>query len=266
MNNFWEAMTMTLLAGLSTGIGSLIALFTKKTEGKFLGFCLSFAAGVMLLVSMTEILNEATAKITSLTDDKKAALISAASFFGGMILIFIIDKIIPDKDLPKEMQKASAEDNAERRKKVMVRSGLFTAIAITIHNFPEGLTTFVSAIENPSLALPVVIAIAIHNIPEGIAVSVPLYMATNSKKKAFVFSFLSGLSEPIGAIAGYFLLRGLAGEMITGILLAAVSGIMVFICIDDLLPSAKENGGPTITALGFISGMAIMNLSVLLLL
>ena len=142
--------------------------------------------------------------------------------------------------------------------------GIFTALAIAIHNFPEGIATFVSALQEPRIAIPIVVAIAIHNIPEGIAVSVPIYYSTGSKKKAFIYSFLSGLSEPIGAIVGLFILIPIMNDIVFGIIFAVVAGIMVFISLDELLPTAREYGEHHLSIYGLIAGMMVMAVSLLL--
>ena len=145
-----------------------------------------------------------------------------------------------------------------------MRMGLFTALAIAIHNFPEGLATFAAALADPALGISTAIAIAIHNIPEGISVSVPIYYATGDRKKAFVYSFASGLSEPVGALLGYFVLRAYFSDTVFGVLFAGVGGIMVFISLDELLPTAKEYGEGHVAIYGLIAGMALMALSLLL--
>ena len=146
----------------------------------------------------------------------------------------------------------------------LMRVGLLTALAIAIHNFPEGLATFVSALQSPSVAIPIVAAIAIHNIPEGIAVSVPIYQATGSRRKAFCYSFLSGLAEPLGALLGWLVLRPFMNDTVLGILFAGVAGIMVFISFDELLPAAREYGEHHLSLYGLIAGMAVMAVSLLL--
>ncbi|MDZ4197479.1 MAG: zinc transporter ZupT, partial [Candidatus Izemoplasmatales bacterium] len=146
----------------------------------------------------------------------------------------------------------------------LMRMGVFTAIAIMIHNFPEGLATFITALQEPTLAIPIAVAIAIHNIPEGIAVSVPIYYATGSKKKAFMYSFLSGLSEPVGALIGYLILMPLMSDVLLGVVFAGVAGIMVFISLDELLPSAREYGEHHLSIYGLVAGMAVMAISILL--
>lgn len=285
--NVLLAFGLTAIAGLSTGIGSIIAFFAKKTNTRFLSVSLGFSAGVMIYVSMIEIFPQAQQTLGALYSDRTAAAITVAAFFGGMLLIGIIDRLIPQKDNPHEVKKAGpllsesvaqedavsestpAQAAAEMNTGVknrgqLMRTGLFTALAIAIHNFPEGLATFVSALQEPSLAIPIVVAIAIHNIPEGIAVSVPIYYATGQKRRAFVYSFLSGLAEPLGAVVGYLILMPFMNETVYGILFAAVAGIMVFISLDELLPSAREYGEHHLSIYGLVAGMAVMAVSLLL--
>ena len=260
MGNVWLAFGLTLIAGLSTGIGSLIAFFAKKTNTKFLSTSLGFSAGVMIYVSMVEIFSKASDMLTEVHGKKIGVLYAIIAFFAGMIFIGMIDKLIPSEKNPHEVKMVETE-NEEVNKSRLKRTGVLTALAIAIHNFPEGLATFVAALQEPRVAIPIVAAIAIHNIPEGIAVSVPIYYATGSKKKAFFYSFASGLSEPIGALIGYLILMPFMNDTISGILYAAVAGIMVFISIDELLPSAREYGEHHLSIYGMIAGMAVMALS-----
>ena len=259
------AFGLTLFAGLSTGIGSAIAFFAKKTNTGFLSVALGFSAGVMIYVSFVEIMVKARTELVSELGTVNGNWITVASFFGGILLIALIDKLIPNIENPHEMHKVEEmyDEKAMKDKKLM-RMGLFTALAIAIHNFPEGLATFTAAITDPSLGIAIAVAIAIHNIPEGIAVSIPVYYATGSKKKAFWLSFSSGLAEPIGALIGYLLLMPFLGPMVFGILFAGVAGIMVFISLDELLPAAEEYGEHHLSIYGLIAGMAVMALSLLL--
>lgn len=263
--DIWLAFGLTAIAGLSTGIGSAIALFAKKTSKRFLSVSLGFSAGVMIYVSMIEIFSEAQKSLQAAMGDKPGAIATVAAFFGGMLLIAVIDKLIPQKDNPHEVKCIEGEQCAvQTDSKKLMRTGLLTALAIGIHNFPEGLATFVSALQGPELAIPIVAAIALHNIPEGIAVSVPIYFATGDRKKAFLYSFASGLSEPIGAAVGYLVLLPFMNETVYGILFAAVAGIMVFISLDELLPSAREYGEHHLAIYGLVAGMAVMAVSLLL--
>lgn len=259
--HFLVAFLLTAIAGLSTGIGSLIAFVAKSTNKKFLSVSLGFSAGVMIYVSLVEIFPTAQEILTKEIGEKAGAWVNTAAFFAGIFLIAIIDKLIPSEENPHEIR--SVEDEQTRPGKLM-RMGLMTALALAIHNFPEGLATFISAVQDPSLAIPIVVAIAIHNIPEGIAVSVPIYQATGSKKKAFTYSFLSGLAEPLGAIVGWFLLMPIMNNLVYGAIFSAVAGIMVFISLDELLPAAHEYGEHHLSIYGLISGMIVMAVSLLL--
>ena len=198
------AFLLTLLAGLSTGIGSVIAFVTRHTNRRFLSGSLGFSAGVMLYVSLVELLPQAGTALQEDLGGRSGSWAAIGGFFGGMLLIAVIDRCIPAQENPHEAKPLEAE--APLSPAPLLRLGGMTALAIAIHNFPEGLATFVSALQDPAIAGPIVVAIAIHNIPEGIAVSVPLYQATGSRRKAFVWSFLSGLAEPAGALLGWLLL------------------------------------------------------------
>ncbi|MDL2280784.1 zinc transporter ZupT [Selenomonadales bacterium OttesenSCG-928-I06] len=263
-DNVLLAFALTAIAGMSTGIGSAIALFAKQTNKKILAVSLGFSAGVMIYVSMIEIFAQANASLSLHLGLKMGSTVTVISFFAGILLIGLIDKLIPSEGNPHEV-KSPIQECGERKngQQKLMRTGLFTALAIAIHNFPEGIATFVSALQDPSIAIPIVVAIAIHNIPEGIAVSVPIYYATGSKKKAFIYSFISGLAEPVGAIVAYLILLPFMNELVFGILFAAVAGIMVFISFDELLPAAREYGEHHLSIYGLISGMAVMAVSLL---
>ncbi|MBC34816.1 MAG: zinc transporter ZupT [Bacteroidetes bacterium] len=259
------AFGLTLFAGLSTGIGSAIAFFAKQTNTKFLSIALGFSAGVMIYVSFVEIMAKARIELVAELGDVSGSWLTVAAFFGGVLLIGIIDKLIPSMENPHEIKKMEDYgDNEKHKAKRLMRMGVFTALAIAIHNFPEGLATFTAAITDPELGIAIAVAIAIHNIPEGIAVSVPIYYATGSKKKAFWYSFSSGLSEPIGALIGYLILMPFMTPVMFGILFAGVAGIMVFISLDELLPAAREYGEHHLSIYGMIVGMVVMAVSLLL--
>ena len=263
------AFGLTAFAGLSTGIGSALAFFTKTTNTKFLSISLGFSAGVMIYVSMVEIFVKARAALSGTIDnpvlgDKMGYVVTTLAFFGGMLIIAIIDKLIPSFENPHEIRLVEDIDNDKGKNQKLMRMGMFTALAIGIHNFPEGLATFTAAITDPNLGIAIAVAIAIHNIPEGIAVSVPIYYATNSKKKAFWYSFSSGLAEPVGALIGYLILMPYLTPVVFGVLFAAVAGIMVFISIDELLPAAREFGEHHLSIYGLVAGMAVMAFSLLM--
>lgn len=261
------AFGLTVFAGLATGVGSIMSFFSRKFNPKVLAASLGFSAGVMIYVSLIEIFYKAKDALEGALGAKPGYWATVAAFFGGVALIAVIDKIIPSYENPHEMH-ARPEDNdipTGVTDPKLLRMGFFSALAIAIHNFPEGLATFMGALTDPALGVSIAIAIAIHNIPEGVAVSAPIYYATKSRAKAFWYSLLSGLSEPVGALIGFFLLRQWFNDITFGIVFAAVAGIMVYISLDELLPTAEEYGEHHIAIGGVIAGMVVMALSLVLL-
>lgn len=260
------AFGLTLFAGLSTGIGSAIAFFARRTNTRFLSVSLGFSAGVMIYISFVEILFKAKQVLTLEMGEKPGNLLAILAFFTGMLVIAIIDKLVPSFENPHEIKMVEdiATPEELQKKKKLYRMGIMSALAIAIHNFPEGLATFIAALQDIKLGLPIAIAIAMHNIPEGIAVSVPIYHATGSRKKAFLYSFSSGLAEPVGALVGFLILMPFINNIVFGFLFAAVAGIMVFISIDELLPAAREYGQPHLSLYGLMGGMAVMAISLVL--
>lgn len=259
--NVIVAFALTLFAGLATGIGSTIALLTRKTNTRFLSIALGFSAGVMIYVSFAEILVDARETLVSDQGQVAGNWILMAAFFGGIILIGLIDKLVPAAENPHEIRKVEESQNCKAKDRKLMRMGILAALAIAIHNFPEGIATFATAVENPGLGIAIAIAIAIHNIPEGIAISIPVYYATGDRWKAFRYSFLSGLAEPLGAVVAYVVLLPFLTPMLMGIIFAAVAGIMVYISLDELLPAAKEYGEHHLSIYGLVLGMAVMAIS-----
>jgi len=274
--NFWIAIGLTAFAGLATGIGSAIAFFAKRTNYRFLSLATGFSAGVMIYVSFTEILTKTNAAFLESHGRAASAWLTAASFFGGMLFIGLIDRLIPQAKNPHEArttvevdalyirgQETSPVADAGGQRKLL-RMGLFTALAIGIHNFPEGLATFLAALSDPKLGVALAVAIALHNIPEGISVSVPIYYATGSPGKAFAYSCASGLAEPVGALVGYMMLRAFLSPALMGAMFGGVAGIMVFISLDELLPTSRAYGKGHDSLYGLVAGMVVMALSLLL--
>ena len=263
------AFGLTLLAGLSTGIGSALAFMTKRTNTRFLSLALGFSAGVMIYVSFVEILVKARVALVASLGMNAGNQAVVAAFFAGMGLIALIDKLVPHEENPHELRmveemRRQPKHHKEKDEAKLKRMGVMTALAIGIHNFPEGLATFTAALHEPATGVAIAAAIAIHNIPEGIAVSVPIYYATGSRKKAFAYSFTSGLAEPVGAAVGFLLLMPFFSETIFGLLFAGVAGIMVFISLDELLPAAEEYGEHHLCIYGLVCGMIVMAVSLLL--
>jgi ZIP family zinc transporter len=258
------AFSLTLIAGLSTGIGSLMAFMSKKFNHKFLAGALGFSAGVMIYVSLVEIFVKAKASLTTLYGDKPGYWYTVIAFFAGIAIIALIDRLVPSYENPHELKNFDHIADGKAKDRKLMRMGLFSALAIGIHNFPEGLATFIGALQDPALGVSITAAIAIHNIPEGIAVSIPIYYATKSKKKAFILSFSSGLAEPVGGLLGYFFLIKIFNDAAFGLIFACVAGIMVYISLDELLPTAEEYGEHHVAILGLIGGMAVMAVSLLM--
>jgi ZIP family zinc transporter len=272
---FVTAILLTTLAGLSTGIGSMIAFFARQTNLRFLSWATGLSGGVMLYVSFVEILPVSIRSLAAVRDANGAELVATLALFGGMAFSFAIDQLIPHADNPHESRSdhelacvgelcpIPSED--DRPMAHLERTGVFTALAVGIHNFPEGMVTFLAALANPALGASIAIAIALHNIPEGISVSVPIFYATGNRRRAFVWSLLSGLAEPVGALVGYLLLRRYLTPNLMGILFAAVGGVMIYISLDELLPTSRAYGKGHDSLYGLMAGMAVMAVSLLLL-
>jgi ZIP family zinc transporter len=296
MTDVWFALGLTMFAGMATGIGSIIAFTARRANYRFLSVSTGFSAGVMLYVSFVEIFHKGAGALAEAYGDTWGHWINAGSFFGGILLIALIDNFIPSAENPHEthaeeefaplhdasaIQSSGAAGNGHRQAhagfhdhsghdRKLMRMGLFTALAIAIHNFPEGLATFLAALRDPALGFAIALAIALHNIPEGISVSVPIFYATGNRAKAFAYSFLSGLAEPVGAGIAYLALRSsLGGESgvippeVMGMLFGGVAGIMVYISLDELLPASRAYGKGHDSLLGLIAGMGVMALSLL---
>jgi ZIP family zinc transporter len=252
----------------------LVVFLTKKPSLRILSFGLGFSAGVMVFVSLVELLPQGTDEIARSMGDRMGRWVAHACFFAGIGISALIDKLVPDPENPHEVVSqadialatagGTAPELPADGTPRLARVGLVTALVIAIHNFPEGMATFVSAMTDVSLGLSVAVAVAVHNVPEGIAVAVPIYFATGRKDKAVFHSVASGLAEPLGALAVWLLLMPFINEVMVGVMLAVVSGIMVFISFDELLPTAREYGHGHTEIVGIVLGMAVMSLSLLL--
>lgn len=254
------AFCLTLIAGLSTSIGSLIAFMAKKTNARFLSAALGLSAGVMIYVSFMELMPESVRQFSELYSGTTAQVYMLLAFFLGIGCIALIDYLVPEDENPHEVHSEEEQSRVGLR-----RTGVMMALAIGIHNFPEGLATFTSALTDLEIAIPIVFAIAIHNIPEGIAVSVPIFHATGSRRKAFIYSSLSGMAEPIGALIGFLFLAPIWTPTLNAAILAFVSGIMIYISFDELLPGTEKFGHHHLGILGVVLGFAVMAGSLLLL-
>lgn len=280
MENVIHALTLTLLAGAATGLGGALILFLKRLSSNFLAAALGLSAGVMIFISLAELYPEAQSAAGSAGLDNARVWVLLA-FFGGMGLITLIDFLVPEYENPHEatgltlnartaatemIHDSEQSGNASALKKL----GVMSALAIAIHNFPEGMATFIGALNDPGTGTGITFAIALHNIPEGIAVAIPIYYATRSKVKALIYATLSGLTEPLGAAICYGVtaLSGIRisdGGLAFPLILAAVAGIMIYISLDELLPTAEKYGKHHVAIAGVVGGMAIMGVSLLVL-
>lgn len=258
MNPFVFALLISLFAGLSTAIGGVIPFFTKKTNTKFLCFSLGLSAGVMVYISFMEMLSGAIGSLEETFSKRSAGLLALLFFLLGMALIALIDHLVPEEDNPHEFGRESSG-------KSLKKMGVLSALAIAVHNFPEGLASFMSALNDPVSGLSIALAIALHNIPEGITVSSPIYQSGGGKTKAFLYALFSGLAEPVGALIGYFFLRAFFTPFTFGLVYALVAGIMVYLAFDELLPTAENYGHHHLVIYAVILGMALMGLTLALL-
>lgn len=259
--NLLIAFAVTTAAGLATGFGSLLVFASKAPNARLLAFGLAFAGGAMVFVSLSEILNKSVFAFTATYGVRLGFTYGTFAFLAGVMLIVLIDRLVPN---PHERLEADDPFFREHNTAYIKRVGLLTAVAITAHNFPEGLATFFATLENPGVGLPLAFAIAIHNIPEGIAIAVPVYYATSNKTYAFVACLLSGLAEPVGAIIGYVLLRPYLSDAVFGSVFGIIAGVMVFLALDELLPAAKRYAKGHETVYGLVSGMGVLAVSLVL--
>lgn len=278
MEKIWLAFAVTLGAGMATAIGSCLALLVKRTHLRFLSVSMGFSAGVMLYVSFVEIVAKSADLLVAAYGEKQGSWLNLIWFFGGILLILAIDHLLPSESHPHDHHRQQQTDSGPAEllpsphEVRLMRMGMMTAIAIGIHNFPEGLATFLAALDDPAVGMMIALAIALHNIPEGISVSIPIYYATGSRQKALGYSMLSGLAEPAGAmlaIAGISVFMDGPLEVVPpqwlGCMFAAVAGIMVYISLDGLLPASRSYGKGHDSLFGLLAGMLVMALSLVLL-
>ena len=272
------ALTLTFLAGLTTGIGGLIGLSSRRFSTEFITIALGFSAGAMVYVSLVEILPKARLALQPLLGAQLGYGCTVLAFFAGILLMALVDGLLPTHPAIESIQDLAASpaqaadkladrrpDQQSPQRSKLLRMGIFSALALFIHNFPEGLATFLGALENPKVGVSIAVAIAIHNIPEGLAVSAPVFFATRSRSKAFWASFLSGMAEPLGGLMGFFLFRSFPNPLIFGLVFAAVAGVMVYVSLDELLPAATGYGNHRLAITSLIAGMFVMAASLVLL-
>lgn len=242
MNNIGISFLLTILAGLSTMLGTILIFIKINNEDKIIAGSLSFASGVMISVSIFDLVPESISMLSESLSGLGVIIVTFLFIMLGIIISSFIDNKLP-----------SNYNNTP-----LYKVGIISMIAIILHNIPEGIATFISSTKDISLGLSLAIAIAMHNIPEGISISVPIYYSTGSKKKALLYTFISGLSEPFGAIIAYLFLMPFINNIILGILFSLIAGIMIRISFVELLPSSNSYNENLITKLFFIIGVIFM--------
>lgn len=258
MSNVTIAFGACILAALATILGTAVLFKVRKPNPRLLAFGLAFAGGAMVYVSLVEIFVKSQKAFGAMLPDKEAYALATVAFFCGILLVVLLDRLVPN---PHE---GLHEGDHDHDHKHVARVGLMAALAITAHNFPEGMATFFATLDDPYVGAPLAAAIAIHNIPEGISIAIPVYHATGSKRKAFIACCVSAVAEPVGAGLGYFILQPFLSQIIYGWVFGIIAGIMVFLALDELLPAAKRYAKGHETVYGMIGGMAALALSLVL--
>ncbi len=254
------ALLLTTLAGAATVLGAAAAFFTRRTNTRALSVALGLSGGVMVYISFVELLAGANRELREVFGGAPGAFISMGAFFGGMLLAAVIDRLVPEPVNPHETRSVEDMELPHADFRPLRRAGFRFAAAIAIHKFPEGLAVFAASLGGLELGIPVALAMALHNIPEGLAVSVPVYYATGSRKRAFLCASLTGLADPAGALLGYLILAPFLDGTVLNMIYAAVAGVMVFVTFDGLLPMAHKYGESHWSLYGLIAGMFLMAL------
>jgi ZIP family zinc transporter len=265
MDAFWFALSLTFLAGIATMIGAILATLKKFTSRSGMAVSLGFSAGAILYVSLTDILGKSTDSFTEIYNDPKLGYgMMALAFFVGIGIMVLVDRLIPT-EINLDDQEGKNDSNAVLKRKLL-RGGLFIGLALCLHNFPEGFLVFMTAYDDPSVGIAIAVALAIHNVPEGIAIAGPLYAASKKKLRSIAIATATGVAEPVGAVLGFLLLRNFLNDTLFGWVFGVVAGMMVFICINEILPAAQRfETKQRQTTYGFIAGMAVLALSITML-
>lgn len=261
LSNLTVAFAIAAAAGLFTVLGSALVIFSKTPNPRILSFGLAFAGGAMVYVSLTEILGKASEAFTQAYGASRGFAAATLAFLAGLAAIAFIDRVIPNPHETLDPQDPAFRENKRRH---IARVGMMAAVAITAHNFPEGLATFFATLENPAVGMPLALAIAIHNIPEAISIAAPVYYATRSRRKTVLACLISGLAEPLGAVLGYVFLKPFLSPAVFGAVFGIIAGVMVFLALDELLPAAKRYSDGHETVYGLTSGMGVIALSLVL--
>lgn len=254
MDNTIHALLLSTLAGFSTMIGTVIIFISPKKNERLLSIALGLAGGVMISVSFMELLPEALNHFSNIYNQYISTILMVITLIFGVVFASLLDKFIPHNE---------ENDTHEMKHENLYRVGIVSMLAIAIHNFPEGIATFMASYESSELGFAIAIAIAFHNIPEGLTVALPMYISTGSKKKALITTFISSLAEPIGALLAFLVLRPYINDLSLGIIFGMISGIMLYIALEELLPSSRDYGYPRLALYSAFAGICLMPLTLM---
>ena len=247
-----RALILSFLAGMSTLLGALVIFTTNKKSEKLVTISLGFAGGVMISVSFTELIPTANILLSAYAGEKMGVVLGVVFLLVGVLLAALLDKFVPHIE---------ETDGEGKKHENLFRVGFVSTLAIGLHNFPEGIATFMAAYEDVTLGISIALAITMHNIPEGISVAMPIYFATGSKMKAFKYTFLSGIAEPIGALLAFFILKPYINDLTLGMLFGVISGIMLYIAIEELIPSSRQYHYTKEALISTFAGIILMPLT-----
>jgi len=247
------ALLMSTLAGMSTLLGLLIIFITKGKSEKTLAASLGFAAGVMISVSFSDLLPQAQNLLIAYGGNSLGVVLTVSFLIVGILVAVSLDRFTPHEEF-----NVKTHDKPHPN---LFKVGFVSMLAITLHNFPEGIATFMAGLNDQSLGISIAVAITLHNVPEGISVALPIYYATDSVRRAFKYTFLSGMAEPFGALLAFLILRPFINDLVLGAIFALVAGIMIYISLEELIPSSRQYGYNNLALFSTFAGICLMPLS-----
>jgi len=252
-SNALMALSISIIAGMATLLGALIIFLTKGKSEKMVTFSLAFAAGVMLSVSFSDLLPEARLFLSTSRGNTFGVLYMNFFMIVGILIAAGIDYFVPHEEYNEQLHDKPHQN--------LFRVGFISMLAVGLHNFPEGVAVFMASLSDLTLGASVAVAITMHNIPEGVAVAMPIYFATGNKKEALKYTFYTGVAEPVGALLAFLVLRPYINDFLLGAIFAIVAGIMLYIAIEELIPSSRQYGFNRLALLGTFVGICLMPLS-----
>ena len=240
MTNIYYAFLLTFISGISTIIGYLF-IYIKGNRVGVICKSLGFASGVMITISLIDLLPNSYQLIIDKYNVIYTIIIMFLCLLIGSSISLIVNKRIQSREVNK-----------------LYKIGIISAIIIVLHNIPEGIITYITASNNIKLGLALSLAITLHNIPEGISISIPIYYSTNSRFKAFIYTFISGISEPLGAVISYLFLSKYINNFILGIIYSIIAGMMLNIGYGELYKEAIQYNKKNAIIYSIIGGFLIV--------